>query len=213
MVGGEHAWLFDNEGADSLDLTHDVVGIDMTLVLDHPVLRTPLMMALFHLVDAKLDGMPAIIVVDEGWKALDDDIYAGRLRDWLKTIRKRGGILGFVTQNAEDALASRIAGAIVEQTATQIFTANPKARAVDYVDGFGLTLHEFELVRAMPDAARCFLVKQGGESVVLRLAMKNGARWLTVLSGREAHVRRLDAIRAEVGDDPACWLPRLLGDG
>ncbi|MBN9144233.1 MAG: type VI secretion protein [Novosphingobium sp. 63-713] len=210
---GEHAWLFDNEGADSLDLTHDVVGIDMTLVLDHPVLRTPLMMALFHLVDAKLDGMPAIIVVDEGWKALDDDIYAGRLRDWLKTIRKRGGILGFVTQNAEDALASRIAGAIVEQTATQIFTANPKARAVDYVDGFGLTLHEFELVRAMPDAARCFLVKQGGESVVLRLAMKNGARWLTVLSGREAHVRRLDAIRAEVGDDPACWLPRLLGDG
>jgi type IV secretion system protein VirB4 len=81
----------------------------------------------------------------------------GALRDWLKTLRKRGGILGFVTQNAEDALASRIAGAIVEQTATQIFTANPKARAQDYVDGFGLTPHEFELVRAMPDAARCFL--------------------------------------------------------
>ncbi|WDF71138.1 VirB4 family type IV secretion/conjugal transfer ATPase [Novosphingobium sp. KACC 22771] len=210
---GEHAWLFDNEGQDSLDLTRDVLGIDMTLVLDHRVLRTPLMMALFHLVDAKLDGTPAIIVVDEGWKALDDDIFAARLRDWLKTIRKRGGILGFVTQNAEDALASRIAGAIVEQTATQIFTANPKARAVDYVDGFGLTPHEFELVRALPDAARCFLVKQGGESALLRLALGNEARWLTVLSGREAQVRRLDAIRAAVGDDPADWLPRLLGDG
>jgi type IV secretion system protein VirB4 len=128
----------------------------MTLVLDHPALRTPLMMFLFHQVEARLDGRPAIIVVDEGWKALDDDLFARRLRDWLKTLRKRGGILGFVTQNAEDALASRIAGAIVEQTATQIFTANPKARAQDYVDGFGLTPHEFELVRAMPDAARCF---------------------------------------------------------
>lgn len=210
---GEHAWLFDNEGGGSLDLTRDVVGVDMTLVLDHPALRTPLMMFLFHQVEARLDGRPAIIVVDEGWKALDDDLFARRLRDWLKTLRKRGGILGFVTQNAEDALASRIAGAIVEQTATQIFTANPKARAQDYVDGFGLTPHEFELVRAMPDAARCFLVKQGGESVVLRLTLNGGARWLTVLSGRESNVRRLDAIRAQVGDDPADWLPVLLGDG
>lgn len=210
---GQHAWMFDNAGADSLDLDRDVIGIDMTQVLDHPALRTPLMMALFHQVEARLDGRPTIIVVDEGWKALDDPVFAARLRDWLKTLRKRGAILGFVTQNAEDALASRIAGAIVEQTATQIFTANPKARAQDYVDGFGLTAHEFELVRAMPEAARCFLVKQGGQSVVLRLALNGGARWLTVLSGRESHVRRLDGIRAEVGDDPACWMPRLLGDG
>jgi len=33
---------------------------------------------------------------------------------------------------------------------------------------------------------------------------------LTVLSGRESSVRRLDALRREVGDAPADWLPRLL---
>src|SRR3546814_20245576 len=73
-----------------------------------------------------------------------------------------------------DALESRIASAIIEQAATQIFMANPKARAADYVEGFGLTAHEFELVRSLPDSAHCFLVKHGNESVVVRLDLKIG---------------------------------------
>ena len=211
---GEHAWLFDNagaEGGDSADLTADTIGFDMTRVLDAPRLRTPLMMYLFHRVDERLDGQPTIIVIDEGWKALDDDVFAARIRDWEKTIRKRGGLLGFVTQNAEDALSSRIAGAIVEQSATQIFTANPKARAEDYMGGFGLSAHEFELVRSLPDTSRCFLVKHGAQSVVVRLTLAGEQDLLTILSGREASIRRFDAIRARVGDDPAAWLPELLG--
>jgi len=209
---GEHGWLFDNpgvDGRDSVDLAQATLGFDMTLVLDSPALRTPLMLYLFHRVDERLDGQPAIIVVDEGWKALDDPVFVARIRDWEKTIRKRGGILGFVTQNAEDALASRIAGAIVEQSATQIFTANPKARAEDYCAGFGLSAHEFDLVRSLPESARCFLVKHGRDSVVVRLNLAGAADLLTVLSGREANVRRLDTIRAAVGDDPAAWLPQF----
>ena len=214
---GEHAWLFDNagqDGTDSVDLANRTTGFDMTRVLDNPDVRTPLMMYLFHRVDERLDGSPAIIVIDEGWKALDDEIFVSRIRDWEKTIRKRGGIVGFVTQNAEDALASRIAGAIVEQSATQIFTANARARAEDYVDGFGLTAHEFDLVRSLPESAHCFLIKHGHESVVVRLNLSGEGDILTILSGREASIRRLDAIRARTGDDPADWLPELLaGNG
>ncbi len=206
---GEHAWLFDNEH-DGVDLTAETVGFDMTRILDDPLLRTPAMLYLFHRVDERLDGSPTIIVVDEGWKALDDEIFVARIRDWEKTIRKRGGIVGFVTQNAEDALSSRIASAIVEQAATQIFTPNPKARAEDYVTGFGLTAHEFELVRSLPDAARCFLVKHGAESVVVRLNLAGEDDLLTVLSGRERTVRLFDEIRLKTGDDPAAWLPALL---
>ena len=33
---------------------------------------------------------------------------------------------------------------------------------------------------------------------------------LTILSGRERTVRLLDEIRAQTGDDPAEWIPRLL---
>lgn len=206
---GERAWLFDNP-QDLTDLSAESVGFDMTQILDDPALRTPAMMYLFHRVEERLDGSPAIIVVDEGWKALDDDVFVRRIKDWEKTIRKRNGIVGFATQSAQDALESRIASAIIEQAATQIFMANPKARGEDYMGGFGLSAHEFELVRTLPDSAHCFLIKHGGESVVARLDLTGEREMLTILSGRERTVRLLDAIRAEHGDAPEAWLPRLL---
>jgi type IV secretion system protein VirB4 len=33
---------------------------------------------------------------------------------------------------------------------------------------------------------------------------------LLVLSGRETTVRRLDALREELGDDPQAWMAKLL---
>jgi len=206
---GERAWLFDNED-DLTDTDAGAVGFDMTQILDDPNTRTPAMMYLFHRVEERLDGNPAIIVVDEGWKALDDDVFVRRIKDWEKTIRKRNGVVGFATQSAQDALESRIASAIIEQAATQIFMANPKAQSSEYIDGFGLTPHELELVRTIPDTAHCFLIKHGNDSVVARLNLSGEKDLLTVLSGRERTVRLLDEIREETGDDPAAWLPRLL---
>lgn len=206
---GEHAWLFDN-ATDGLDLDQSTLGFDMTQLLDDPALRTPAMMYLFHRVEQRLDGHPTLITIDEGWKALDDDVFVARIRDWEKTLRKRNGVVGFVTQSAQDALESRIASAIIEQAATQIFLANPKAQAKDYCEGFGLTAHEFDLVRTLPDTARCFLIKHGADSVVARLNLAGSPELLTVLSGRETTVRKLDALRETLGDDPSAWMAKLV---
>lgn len=207
---GDYAWLFDN-AQDELDLTARTVGFDMTQILDDPAARTPAMLYLFHQVEQRLSGEPTIIVIDEGWKALDDDVFVQRIKDWEKTIRKRNGILGFCTQSAQDALSSRIASAIIEQAATQIFMVNPKAQEADYCGGFGLTPHELDLIRTLPDSARCFLIKHGRDSVVARLNLSGMPDLLTVLSGRESTVRRLDELRAAHGDEPRAWLPHLLG--
>jgi type IV secretion system protein VirB4 len=206
---GEHAWLFDNEH-DELDLDAATIGFDMTTLLDIRLLRTPAMMYLFHRAEERLDGHPALIVIDEGWKVLDDDVFLHQLKDWMKTIRKRNGIVGFATQSASDALDSRISSTIVEQAATQFFLCNPKAQAADYCDGFGLSAHEFDLIRSLPEHLRCVLVKQGNSSVVVRLDMQSMPDILTILSGRESSVRRLDALRLEHGDDPQSWLAPLL---
>jgi type IV secretion system protein VirB4 len=87
---------------------------------------------------------------------------------------------------------------------------NPKAQAADYRAGFGLSAHELDLVRSLPDTSHCFLVKHGNDSIIARLDLTGLDRILTVLSGREASVRRLDALRATLGDDPADWLEPLL---
>jgi type IV secretion system protein VirB4 len=206
---GEHAWLFDND-RDQTDLEARTVGFDMTAVLDNPTVRTPAMLYFFHRVEERLDGSPTIIMIDEGWKALDDEVFVYRLKDWQKTIRKRNGIVGFATQSAQDALESKIASAIIEQAATQIFMINSKARAEDYINGFGLSRHEFELVKSLPDTSRCFLIKHGRDSVVARLDLSGEADILTILSGRESTVRIFDELIETTGTDPERWLQLLL---
>jgi type IV secretion system protein VirB4 len=210
IMDGENNWLFDNAD-DQLDLSNRVLGFDMTALLDNPKLRTPTMMYLFHRIEERLDGSPTMILIDEGWKALDDEVFAARIRDWLKTLRKRNALVGFATQSARDALESRISTALVEQTATMIFMPNSRARHEDYCDGFGLTDHELALIRSLPAHSRCFLVRQPDASVVVRLDLSNAPEVLTVLSGRESSVRRLDLLRAAVGDNPADWYPALTG--
>jgi type IV secretion system protein VirB4 len=207
---GEHGWLFDNE-IDKLDMSERVLGFDMTALLENPRLRTPVMMYLFHRIEERLDGKPTMILIDEGWKALDDEVFAARIRDWLKTLRKRNALVGFATQSASDALESRISTALVEQTATMIFMPNSRAKPEDYCDGFGLTSHELALIRSLPAHSRCFLVRQPDASVVVRLDLSGAPEVLTVLSGRESTVRKLDHVREVVGDEPADWYPSLTG--
>ena len=207
---GEHGWLFDND-EDRLDLSARTLGFDMTALLETPRLRTPVMMYLFHRIEERLDGETTMILIDEGWKALDDEVFAHRIRDWLKTLRKRNALVGFATQSARDALDSRISTALVEQTATMLFMPNARARAEDYCDGFGLTAHELDLIRSLPAHSRAFLIRQSDASVVVRLDLSNMPEVLTVLSGRESTVRKLDRLREEYGDAPAAWYPALTG--
>jgi type IV secretion system protein VirB4 len=208
---GEHGWLFDN-ASDRLDLSARTLGFDMTALLETPRLRTPVMMYLFHRIEERLDGHPTMILIDEGWKALDDEVFAARIRDWLKTLRKRNALVGFATQSARDALDSRIATALVEQTATMLFMPNARARPEDYCEGFGLTHHELEIIRTLPAHSRCFLIRQPDASVVVRLDLSGMPEVLAVLSGRESTVRRLDTFRAQYGEAPACWYPALTGE-
>ena len=208
--GGENGWLFDN-AEDRLDLSARTLGFDMTALLEAPRLRTPTMMYLFHRIEERLDGEPTMILIDEGWKALDDEVFSARIRDWLKTLRKRNALVGFATQSARDALDSRISTALIEQTATMIFMPNARARADDYCDGFALTAHELDLIRTLPAHSRCFLIRQPGASVVVRLDLSGMPEVLALLSGRESTVRRLDALRAAYGDAPQGWYPALTG--
>ena len=88
---------------------------------------------------------------------------------------------------------------------------NPKARAEAYINGFGLSRHEFDLVRSLPDSSHCFLIRHGKDSVVARLDLSGEQDLLTILSGRESTVRAFDEIVREHGEDPARWMPQLLG--
>jgi type IV secretion system protein VirB4 len=204
--GGPLGWVLDNE-ADGLALDGRLTGFDVTGFLDHAEVRTPILMYLFHRLSTVVDGRRLVVDIDEFWKALGDEAFRGLAQDGLKTYRKQNAIMVFGTQSPADVLRSEIAHTILEQCATKVFLPNPQAAARDYIDGFGLSEREFELVReAMLPERRQFLVKQGLDSVVVELDLGGLDDQLAVLSGRTETVELLDRIRAVHGDDPDAWM-------
>lgn len=204
--GGPLGWVLDGEH-DALALDARFLGFDMTHVLDAPEIRTPLMMYLFHRLQALVDGRRLVIDIDEFWKALGDEAFRGLAEDGLKTYRKQNAFLLLGTQSPADVLRSPIAHTILEQCATKLFLPNPHAAERDYVDGFGLTQREFALVREELDPSEHrFLIKQGLNSVVAELDLGGLDDELAVLSGRIETVELLDRLRADHGDDPAHWM-------
>jgi type IV secretion system protein VirB4 len=104
-------------------------------------------------------------------------------------------------------LNSPIAYAIVSQTATKVFLPNPEADYEDYVGGFKLSEREYELIRGLGEKSRRFLVKQGERSVVAELDLRGMDDALAVFSGNVATTALAGRLVAELGDDPAVWLP------
>ena len=82
---------------------------------------------LFHRIGDRLDGRPTLLIIDEGWLALDDQGFAGQLREWLKTLRKKNASVIFATQSLADIDGSAIAPAIIESCPTRLFLPNERA--------------------------------------------------------------------------------------
>ena len=82
---------------------------------------------LFHRIEDRFDGRPTLLMIDEGWLALDDKGFAGQLREWLKTLRKKNASVIFATQSLADIDGSAIAPAIIESCPTRVFLPNERA--------------------------------------------------------------------------------------
>jgi len=206
---GALGWLFDNT-EDTLRLDDcSMVGFDVTEFLENDETRTPTIMYLFHRIESMIDGRRIPIFMDEFPRLLNDPEFSDLAENKLVTIRKQDGFLVLFCQSPRQILRNPIAYAIVGQTATKIFLPNPEADHDDYVNGFKLTEREFEIVKGLGEKSRQFLIKQGQNSVVAELNLRGFEDELAVLSGNTATSLLAEKLVAELGDDPAVWLPEF----
>ena len=109
---------------------------------------------LFHRIEDRLDGSPTLIIIDEGWLALDDEGFSGQLREWLKTLRKKNASVIFATQSLSDIDGSSVAPAIIESCQTRLLLPNERAiepQITAIYRRFGLNNRQIEIIaRAMP---------------------------------------------------------------
>ncbi|MBK5071610.1 type VI secretion protein [Budviciaceae bacterium CWB-B4] len=211
---GANAGAFDNE-ADSFDLSvcrH--YGFEMQELIKDGEARPELAVILsypFHRIEQAMNGEPFMLVLEEGQNLVRHDYWKTRIDVYLMQIRRKNGIVIFVTPDAKYLYCET--DAIEKQTVTKLFLPNPNAKARDYIEALGLTQEEYEFIRDTPPEARQFLIRRGNESVraVFDLSHDGLRDLIPLLSSNDKGVALMHEIIAELNtDDPACWVPVFI---
>ncbi|WP_298722206.1 conjugal transfer protein TrbE [uncultured Ferrovibrio sp.] len=160
---GPHGALLD--GARQQLALADVTCFEMEALMRQPQVILPVLTYLFHLLEKRFDGCPGLLVLDEAWLFLDHPLFAARLRDWLKTLRKKNVAVIFATQSLADIAASSIAATIIESCPQRIFLPNdrahePQLRAI--YEGFGLNARQIGLIATASSKRDYYLQSRRG---------------------------------------------------
>ena len=169
----------------------------------------PVLTYLFHRLEEQFDGRPTLLVLDEAWIFLDHPLFAARIREWLKTLRKKNVAVVFATQSLADIAGSSIAPAIIESCPQRILLPNdravePQCRAA--YERFGLNDRQIELIaRASPK--RHYYLQSARGNRLFELGLGPIALALCGVSD-PASQARIDALLAEQGAEAfaARWL-------
>ncbi|RVG19731.1 conjugal transfer protein TrbE [Sinorhizobium meliloti] len=164
---------------------------------------------LFHRMEARFDGRPSLLIIDEGWRALDDGGFAHKIKEWLKTLRKKNVSVVFSSQSLADIEASPIAPVLVESCPTRIFLANERAvepQITNMYRQFGLNDRQIEIVaRATPKRDYYCQSRRGNR--LFELGLGEVALALCAASDKAAHAA-MNAL-VEEGERPRfleAWL-------
>lgn len=215
--GGDYGWVFDNESDNFHIGDCDNFGIDGTEFLDNKDICAPLSFYLLYRVTSLLDGRRLVIFMDEFWKWLNDPVFADFAYNKLKTIRKLNGCIIPLTQSPAEIITNPIAPAVVEQCATQIFSANPNATKEHYVDGLKVPLEVFEVIKSIDPSRRQYVVIKNqfrrGDlkrfSALVTLDLSGLGGYIKVLSGSADNLEIFDSIYRP-GMQPSDWLDKFL---
>lgn len=219
-VGGAYGRLLD---AESEHLGEATVQAFETEGLIGTGAAPAVLAYLFHRIEDRLDGSPTLIIIDEGWLALDDEGFAGQLREWLKTLRKKNASVMFATQSLSDIDGSAIAPAIIESCQTRLLLPNERAiepQITAIYRRFGLNDRQIEiLARATPKRDYYCQSRRGNRlfelglsEVALALCATSAKTDQTAIARIFAEHGRTDFLAAWLRERGVDWAADLIPD-
>jgi type IV secretion system protein VirB4 len=124
-LGGPYGEILD---ADTEHFqTKDWQCFEMEALMSTPDIVAPVLSYIFHVLQKRFTGRPTFMILDEAWVFLDHPIFAAKIREWLKTLRKLNVSVIFATQSVDDTINSPIASALIESCPSRIFLPNDRA--------------------------------------------------------------------------------------
>ena len=168
----------------------------------------PVLLYLFHRIEERLDGRPTLLVLDEAWTFIDNSLFAEKIRDWLKTLRKKNAAVLFATQSVSDVLNKTITPAILESCVTKIFLPNPEAKSQNASAAYrqiGLTDRQIEILSLATPKRHYYYTSALGQRL-FDLGLGPVALSFIGAGGKE-DLTAMRRLMDHFGDDwPAEWL-------
>jgi type IV secretion system protein VirB4 len=168
---------------------------------------------LFHRLEGRFDGRPTLLVLDEAWLFLDDPLFAGKIREWLKTLRRRNVSVVFASQSLDDIANSKIASALIENCPTRIFLPNDRAqepKTRDLYTSFGLSSRQIQIIATAVPKSQYYYQSRAGNRL-FELGLSPTALAMVGSSSRD-DLNSMDEILTRVGHSgfPEAFLAHKL---
>ena len=217
-VGGPFGGLFDADRDPLHAADADLFNagrwqaFEMEELMGHPRAVAAALAYLFRAIDKRFDGSPTLLVLDEAWLFLDHPLFRTKIREWLKTLRKRNVAVVFATQSLADVGRSDVAPAVLENCLTRVLLPNaaagePSTRRV-YEDLLGLNARQLAtLATATPKRHYYYAGVRGSRLVDLDLSRPELALVAASSPNDQADARRVLARHGKRGFLEA-WMRR-----
>lgn len=178
----------------------DVQCFETEALMGQAGVVAPVLTYLFHRLEERFTGRPTLLILDEAWIFLDHPLFAARIREWLKVLRKKNVSVVFATQSLADIADSTIAPAIIESCPQRILLPNDRAiepQSQAAYARFGLNARQIELISRATSKRQYYLQSARGNRL-FELGLGPIALALCGSSDPESQ-KRIDAILAEHG--------------
>lgn len=207
-ITGQFAAFFTAE-RDAMDFTRQIVGIDMTTLLDLPDVLAPLAYYLFHklLVQARGKGGYAVFV-DELPRYLANPVFAPKIEMMLQELRKTDGVFIGAAQSIDAVLNSPSADKFLTNIETYLLFPEPRANRKHFIGEDGLRLNdaEFMWLTQTHKPREVLLKRKNGESTVLNVDLSPLGEYLNVFNSSADAVSALNQLRRERNDWQEAYL-------
>lgn len=204
---GDMGHLLDAQ-TDSLELSRFVVFEIESLMEMGEANLIPVLLYLFHRIEKMLQGQPALLLLDEAWVMLGHPVFRDRIREWLKTFRRKNCAVVMATQSISDAEKSGIMDMLVESCLTKYYLANHAAedeQPLRLYRQMGLNDRQIGIIRQMTPKQDYYVVQPSGRRKV-QLALGPKTLAFVGASDRDS-IARLQSLMAAC---PETWREEWL---
>lgn len=166
---------------DSLQTKH-LQTFEMNWLLSQkPEIYVPVLRYIFDQIERRLEKnqgrIPTLIVLEEAWLYLSHPIFATKLKDWLKTLRKKNARIVFATQSLADLYdpgtktLTATTAAILESCPTKVYLPNREMSLAirELYERIGLTERQIEIIKdvAVPKRHYYVMTPEGNRLIEL----------------------------------------------